>query len=95
MIVGLFFFQCVKLRFLELYCNLFTKFCDVNEFEEVEINTDSLYQALAQTELKACIRHETQMEWHRLRSNDSVASLIADAVGKILPPNISSKTQAT
>ena len=39
-IVGFFILQYAKLRMLELYYNFFDKFCDVNKFEELEINTD-------------------------------------------------------
>ena len=46
-IVGFFNLQYAKLRLLELYYNLFTRFCDVNKFEDLEIDTDSLYPALA------------------------------------------------
>ena len=35
-IVGFFILQYAKLRMLELYYNLFDKFCDVNKFEELE-----------------------------------------------------------
>ena len=46
-IVRFFILQCAKLRMLYLY-NFFTKICDVNEFEELEMNTDSLYLAHAE-----------------------------------------------
>ena len=39
-LVGFFILQYAKLRMLELYYNFFDKFCDVNKFEELEINTD-------------------------------------------------------
>ena len=35
-ILGSFIFQYAKLRTLELYYNFFTRFCDVNKFEEIE-----------------------------------------------------------
>ena len=41
-IVGFFIFQYAKLRMLELYYNFFERFCDVNKFEELEMDTDSL-----------------------------------------------------
>ena len=47
-IVGFFILQYAKLRILELYYNFFTRFCDVNKFEELEMDTDSLYFALAE-----------------------------------------------
>ena len=43
---------------LERYYNFFTRFCDVNKFEELEMHTDSLYFALAEKELEDCIRPE-------------------------------------
>ena len=45
-IVAFFILQCAKLRMLELYNNFFERFCDVNKFEELEMDTDSLYLAL-------------------------------------------------
>ena len=47
-IVGFFILQYKKLRMLELYCNFFDKFCNVNKFDELEMDTDSLYLALAE-----------------------------------------------
>ena len=38
-IVGSFILQYAKLRLLELYYNFFTRFCDMNEFEELEMGT--------------------------------------------------------
>ena len=55
-IVSFFFLEHAKLRLLELYYNSFTRFCDVNKFEELEMDTDSLCPALAEKELEDCIR---------------------------------------
>ena len=41
-IVGFFILQYAKRRMLELYYNFFTRFCDVNKFEGLEMDTDSL-----------------------------------------------------
>ena len=84
-IVGFFIIQYAKLRRLELYYNLFTRFCDVIEFEELEMDTDSLYLALARKELEDCIRTEMGTKWQRLRSNDCVDSFTADAVANFFP----------
>ena len=62
-IVGSFILQYAKLRMLELYYNFFTRFCEVNKFEELEMDTDSLYLALAEKELEDCIRPEMRAEW--------------------------------
>ena len=80
MIVGFFKLQHAKLRMLELYYSFFTRFCDVNEFEVLEMDTDSRYLALAENELEDCIRPEMRAEWQRLQSNDSVDTFTADAV---------------
>ena len=84
-IVGFFFLQNAKLRMLELYYNFFTRFCDLNKFEKLEIDTDSLYLALAEKELEDCIRPETGAEWQRLRSNDCVDTFTADVVSIFFP----------
>ena len=84
-IVGFFILQYAKLRRLELYYNFFTRFCDVNKFEELEMDTDSLYLALAEKELEDCIRPEMRTEWLKLRSNDSVDTFTADAVANFFP----------
>ena len=79
-IVGFFILQYAKLRMLELYYNFSSRFCDVNKFEELEMDTDSLYLALAEKELEDCIRPEMTAEWQKLRSNDCVDKFTADAV---------------
>ena len=84
-IVGFFILQYAKLRMLELYYNFFTRFCDVNKFEELEMDTDSLYLTLAEKELEDCIRPEMRAEWQSLRSNDCVDSFTADAVANFFP----------
>ena len=47
-IVGFSILHYAKLRTLELYYNFFDKFCDLNKFEELEMDTGSLYLALAE-----------------------------------------------
>ena len=80
-LVGFFILQNAKLRMLELYYNFFTRFCDVNKFEEVEKDTDLLYLALAEKELEDCIRPDMRAEWQ----NDCVDSFTADAVTNFFP----------
>ena len=70
---------------LELYYNFSTRFCGVKNFEELEMDTDSLYLALAEKELEDCIRPEMRAEWQRLRSNDFVDVFTADAVANFFP----------
>ena len=84
-IVGFFILQYAKLRMWELYYNIFTRICDVNKFEELEMDIDSLYLALAERELEDCIRPEMRAEWQKLRSNDCVDNFTADAVAIFFP----------
>ena len=70
---------------LELYYNFFARFCDAIKFEELEMDTDSPYLALAEKELEGCIRPEMRAEWQRLQSNDCVDSFTADAVATFFP----------
>ena len=70
---------------LELHYSFFTEFCKVNKFEELEMDTDSLYLALAEKELEDCLRPEMRAEWQTLRSNDCVDSFTADAVAVFFP----------
>ena len=69
-IVGFFILQYAKLRMLELYYNFFDEFCDVNKFEELEMDTDSLYLALAEEDLDDCILPSKRAEWTERRSKD-------------------------
>ena len=82
-IVGFFILQYAKIRMLELYHNFFTKFCDINKFEELEMDRDSLNLDLAEKKLEDCITPEMRAEWQRLRTNDCVSSFTADAVANI------------
>ena len=87
-IVGFFILQYAKLQVLELYYNFFTRFCDVNKFEELQMDTKLLYLALAEKELEDCIRPEMRDGWQRLRSNDCVDSFTADAVENSSPDHV-------
>ena len=64
-IVGFFILQNAKLRMLELYYNFFDKFCDVNKFEDLEMDTYSLYMALAEENLYDCIQREKRDIWQK------------------------------
>ena len=93
-IVGFFLLNYAKLRLLELYYNFIIKFCDVTKFEELEMDRDSLYLALAEKELEDWTRDEMIAGLQRLRSNDCANSFTADA-SKFLPYNMLRKTQTT
>ena len=57
-IVGFFILQYAKQRMLELYYNFFKKFCDTDKYEELEMDTDSLYSALSEESLEDVILPE-------------------------------------
>ena len=69
-LVGFVILQYAKLRMLELYYNFFDKFCDVNTFEELEMDTNSFYLALAEKDLDGCILTSKRAGWTEKRSND-------------------------
>ena len=70
---------------LELYYNFFDKFCDVNKFEELEMDMDSLYLALAEENLYNCIRPEKKGDWEKLREKDCIDSFRADSKTNFFP----------
>ena len=85
LIVGFFILQYAKLRMLELYYNFFERFCDVNNFEELEMDTDSLCLALSEKELYDCIREESKAEWSLLRTEDCKDNSTANATTNFFP----------
>ena len=54
----------------ELYYNFLKKLCDIDKYEELEIDTDSLYLALSKENLEDVILSEKRSEWDQLRSED-------------------------
>ena len=84
-ILGFFILQYAKLRMLELYYNFFDEFCDLNKFEELEMDTDSLYLALAEENLYDYIKPDKRTAWEKMRENDSRDSFKADAKSNFFP----------
>ena len=84
-IVGFFILQCAKLRMLELYYNFFKKFCDTDKYEELEMDTDSLYLALSGENLDDVILPEKRSEWDQLRSKDCTDNFTAIATANFSP----------
>ena len=83
--VGFFILQYAKLRMLELYYNFFDKFCDVNKFEELEMDRDLLYLAHAEENLYDCIPPEKKGDWEKLREKDWTDSFRADSRRNFFP----------
>ena len=71
---------------LELYYNFFDKLGDVNKFEELEMDTDSLYLALAEENLYDCIQPDKRAAWEKMRESDCRDSFKADAKSNFLEP---------
>ena len=84
-IVGFFILQYAKLRMLELYYKFFPKFCDVKKFEELEMDRDSLYLALAQENLYDCIKPDKRAAWEKMRENECRDSFKTDAKSNFFP----------
>ena len=83
-IVGFFILQYAKLRMFELYYSFFERFCDVNKFEELEMDTDSLFLALSEKKLHDCIREESKAEWELMRTEDCKDDFTANATTNFL-----------
>ena len=84
-IVGFFILQFAKLRMLELYYNFFKKYCDESKFEELEMDTDSLYLALAENDISDCIRQDKFEEWSDIRKKDCCNNFEADSLRNFFP----------
>ena len=84
-IVGFFILQYAQLRMLELYYIFFKKFCYTEKYEEVEMDTDSLYLALSGENLEDIILPEKRNEWEAIRSRDCTDTITANATGNFLP----------
>ena len=84
-IVGLSTLQYAKLRMLELYYNFVEKFCDTDKYEELEMDTDSLYLASSEENLENAILPEKRAECSQLRSKDCTDNFTASATDNFFP----------
>ena len=84
-IVGFFILQYAKQRMLELYCNFFKKFCDTDKYEELEMDTDSLYLALSKEKLGDVILPEKRAEWVQLCFKICTDKFTANATDNVFP----------
>ena len=84
-IVGYFILQYAKLRMMELYYNFFKKFCDTDKYEELEMDTDSLYLALSEENLEDVIVPGKRAKWDQLRSKDCIDNFTANATDNFSP----------
>ena len=84
-IVGFLILQYAKLRMLELYYNFFKKFCDTDKYEELAMDTDSLYLALSEEIFEDVILPEKGAEWDQLPSKDCIDNFTANASDNFFP----------
>ena len=84
-IVGYFTLQYAKLRLLELYYNCVKKFCDTDKYEELEMDTASLYIALLEENFEDVILPKKRAEWKQLRSKNCTNNFTANATDKFSP----------
>ena len=84
-IVRFFILQYAKLRMLELCYKFFNKFCDTDKYEELEMDTDSLYLALSEEDLEDVILPKKRAEWDQLRFNDCTDNFTANAADNFFP----------
>ena len=86
-VVGFFILQHDKLEMLELYYNFFEKFCDTDKYEQMEMETDSLYLALAG---KKCI-NVYEVRKSKSGSKNCKDSFTADAFSTLFSPTCCAK----
>ena len=70
---------------LALYYNFFKKFCDTDKYEELEMDTDSLYLPLTKDNLEYVILPKKRAEWDQLRSKDCTDDFTANATDNFFP----------
>ena len=80
---------------LELYYNFLDRFCDVNKFEELEMDTNSLFLALSEKELHHCIREESKAEWEVMRTKVCRDDFTANATTNFFPRTCCTKHMNT
>ena len=87
-IVGFFILQYAKLRMLELYFNFFKKFCDTEKYEELEMDTDSLYLALSEEIFEDIFLSEKKKRMGSNRLGRLYRQLHCESNRQLLPKNL-------
>ena len=71
---------------LELYYNFFKKFCDTDNYEELDRDTDSLLLALSEKKMEDVILPEKKRaKWVKLRFKDCTDNFTANATDNFSP----------
>lgn len=85
-IVGFFILQYAKLTMLQLYYNFFNVFCDRGKFELIEMDTDSLYMALSESNIEDIIQPKLKFIWDLTREDDCrTENFTADGFNNFFP----------
>ena len=84
-VVGFFILQYAQLRTLGLFYNFFTKMCDTEKYDELEMDTDFLYLALSEEILEDVIFPKKRAELDQLLSRDCTDSFTANAASNFFP----------
>ena len=61
---------------LELYYTFFKKFCDIDKYEELEMDTDSLYLALSEENLEDVILTKSELNGTSYVLKDALITLL-------------------
>ena len=69
-LVDFFILQYAKLRILELHYNFLDIFGDVNNFEELKMDTDLIYLGFLEEYLYDCIQPDKRAAWEKMREID-------------------------
>ena len=89
--LGFSILQYAKLRMLELNYIFFQKFCYFNSFEEMEMDTDSLYLAVAHVLFEDCIKPDKTEVWNSIGMNDWSNTFAVDSSNNFFPRTRCSK----
>ncbi|KAL5252197.1 hypothetical protein ACHWQZ_G015102 [Mnemiopsis leidyi] len=63
--IGFFVYQYAKLRMLNFYFDVVDRFVSRDDYNMLEMDTDSLYMALSGTSLEEIVKPELRSEWER------------------------------
>ena len=70
---------------LEPYHNFVKRFCDADKYEEIEMDTDSLYLALSAENFEDVVLPEKRDTWNVVRSADRIDTFTANAADTFFP----------
>ena len=84
-VVGFSILRNAKLKMLELYYTFFDKYCNVKKFEELEMDTDSLFPVLSEHDLYDCVRPAMKKQYNSLRSPDCTDEFPAKSTAIFFP----------